>query len=133
MNKILKKINKLPTLFKIAIVFAIIIIIRFVVMYSISRSHVENFGNPASCTYYYMTNCGHCTRFTPEWDEFVKTYTGPVKLKKVEASEAGNDLKKYNIQGFPTILFLDDEGNNEIYEGPRTSEGLNKFISENTK
>ena len=91
-----------------------------------------NFGNPASCTYYYMNNCGHCTRFTPEWDQFVKTYTGPVKLKKVEASEAGNDLKKYNIQGFPTVLFLDDDGNSKIYEGPRTSQGLNKFISENT-
>tara|TARA_B100001059_G_scaffold233967_1_gene275251 strand:+ start:636 stop:1031 length:396 start_codon:yes stop_codon:yes gene_type:complete len=130
MNKLFNKWNKLSPLFKVAIVFAIIIIIRVIMMHF--SLNVENFGNPASCTYYYMNNCGHCTRFTPEWDEFVKTYTGPVKLKKVEASEAGNDLKKYNIQGFPTVLFLDDDGNSKIYEGPRTSQGLNKFISENT-
>jgi len=130
MNKILKMCNKLPVLFKVCIVFVIIIIIRFIFMYS--GSGIENFGNPSSCTYYYMTNCGHCKSFTPEWDEFVKTYTGHVTLKKVEASEAGDALEKYNIQGFPTVLFLDDAGNSQIYEGPRTSEGLNKFISENT-
>ena len=130
MNKILKMWNKLPVLFKVCIVFVIIIIIRFIFMYS--GSGVENFGNPSSCTYYYMTNCGHCKTFTPEWDEFVKTYTGPVTLKKIEASEARDALEKYNIQGFPTVLFLDDVGNSKTYEGPRTSEGLNKFISENT-
>ena len=130
MNKILKMWNKLSLLFRVAIVFAIIIIVHFMFMYS--GSNFENFGNPSSCTYYYMTNCGHCKTFTPEWDKFVKTYTGPVTLKKVEASEAADDLKKYNIQGFPTVLFLDDAGNSKTYEGPRTSEGLNKFISENT-
>ena len=116
----------------ITIVFAIIIIIIVIYFASNFSINVENFGNPASCTYYYMNNCGHCKTFTPEWDKFVKTYTGPVTLKKVEASEAGDDLEKYNIQGFPTVLFLDDAGNSKTYEGPRTSEGLNKFISENT-
>ena len=45
--------------------------------------------------------------------------------------DASSDLEKYNIQGFPTILFLDEEGNSKFYEGPRTSDGLNKFISDN--
>jgi len=131
MNKILKMLWNKYKLSPITIVFAIIIII--VIYFASNFSiNVENFGNPASCTYYYMNNCGHCKTFTPEWDKFVKTYTGPVTLKKVEASEAGDDLKKYNIQGFPTVLFLDDAGNSKTYEGPRTSEGLNNFISENT-
>ena len=130
MNKILKMWNKSPTLLKVSIVFVIIIMISFMFRYSASTS--EAFGNPSSCTYYYMTNCGHCKTFAPEWEKFVKSYNGPVKLKKVEASEAGNDLEKYKIQGFPTILFLDNEGNSNIYEGDRTSQGLDKFISENT-
>ena len=58
-------------------------------------------GNPTSCTYYYMTNCGHCKSFTPQWDAFVAQYNGPVKMKKVEMNDAGSDLQKYKINGFP--------------------------------
>ena len=130
MNKILKMYNKCSTLCKIVCVFIVFVLIRCIFMY-FSSSKVENFGNPSSCTYYYMNNCGHCKRFSPEWDNFVQSYNGPVKVKKVEMSEAGGDLEKYNIQGFPSILFLDEDGNSQFYEGPRTSDGLNKFISDN--
>jgi len=90
---------------------------------------MENFGNPSTCTYYYMEQCGHCKRFSPEWDNFVQSYTGPVVLRKVEMSEAGDDLEKYNIRGFPTILIIDDNGESKDYDGPRTSEALTKFLS----
>ena len=89
----------------------------------------ENFGNPVSCHYYYMEQCGHCKRFSPEWDQFVQTYNGPVKLRKYEMNEAESDLEKYKIQGFPTILIIDENGEAKDYDGPRTSDALNKFIS----
>jgi thiol-disulfide isomerase/thioredoxin len=94
------------------------------------KSEVENFGNPRTCTYYYMNECGHCKRFAPEWDNFVQSYTGPVTLRKVEMSEAGDDLEKYNIRGFPTILVVDDKGEFKDYDGPRTSEALTKFLAD---
>jgi len=94
------------------------------------KSAVENFGNPRTCTYYYMNQCGHCKRFSPEWDNFVQSYTGPVTLRKVEMSEAGDDLEKYNIRGFPTILVVDDNGEFKDYDGPRTSEALTKFLAD---
>ena len=94
------------------------------------KSAVENFGNPSTCTYYYMNECGHCKRFAPEWDNFVQSYTGPVTLRKVEMSEAGDDLEKYNIRGFPTILVVDDKGEFKDYDGPRTSEALTKFLAD---
>jgi thiol-disulfide isomerase/thioredoxin len=94
------------------------------------NSTVENFGNPRTCTYYYMNECGHCKRFAPEWDNFVQSYTGPVTLRKVEMSEAGDDLEKYNIRGFPTILVVDDKGEFKDYDGPRTSEALTKFLAD---
>ena len=126
MNKILKMWNKLPVLFKVCIVFVIIIIIRFIFMYS--GSGVENFGNPSSCTYYYMTNCGHCKTFTPEWDKFVQNYTGKIVFKKVEMNQAGKDIEKYNIKGFPTVLIMDEAGETKEYDGPRTSDGLKKYF-----
>ena len=76
-----------------------------------------------------MTNCGHCKRFTPEWDKFVSSYKGPVKMRKVEMNDAGDDLNKYNINGFPTVLVIDENGETKNYEGPRTKDGLMSFFS----
>ena len=89
----------------------------------------ETFGNPTSCTYYYMTNCGHCKNFTPEWDKFAQSYNGSIKLRKVEMNDAGSDLDKYNIKGFPTVLFIDEQNSTKEYDGPRTYDGLNNFFS----
>ena len=89
---------------------------------------MENFGNPTSCTYYYMTNCGHCKTFTPEWDKFVQNYTGKIVFKKVEMNQAGKDIEKYNIKGFPTVLIMDEAGETKEYDGPRTSDGLKKYF-----
>jgi thioredoxin domain-containing protein 5 len=75
-----------------------------------------------------MTNCGHCKTFTPEWDKFVQNYTGNIKFKKVEMNQAGKDIKKYNIKGFPTVLIMDDSGETKEYDGPRTSDGLKKYF-----
>jgi len=109
-----------------------IVVLYFVgVIYYIffrSSSIMENFGNPTSCTYYYMTNCGHCKTFTPEWDKFVQNYTGSIKFKKVEMSQAGKDIEKYNIKGFPTVLIMDDAGETKEYDGPQTSDGLKKYF-----
>jgi thiol-disulfide isomerase/thioredoxin len=89
----------------------------------------EQFGNTASCNYYYMNNCGHCKNFTPEWDKFSQSYSGPIKLRKIEMNDAGSDLDKYNVKGFPSILFIDEQGSAKEYDGPRTSDGLNNYFS----
>ena len=107
--------------------FILILFLLFYIMFHIPNSK-ENFGNPSSCTYYYMTNCGHCKRFTPEWDSFAQSYNGPIKLKKLEMNDAGSDLEKYNIKGFPTVLLVDEQGETKEYDGPRTSDGLNNFF-----
>ena len=125
MNKLLKLWHQSSLTIRVILVFVVFVFLRFI----FNRSSVENFGNPASCNYYYMEQCGHCKRFLPEWDQFVQTYTGPVKLRKIEMNEAGSDLEKYNIQGFPTILFIDENGKAKDYDGPRTSDALNQFIS----
>ena len=125
MNKLLKLWHQSSLTIRVLLVFVVFVFLRFI----FNRSYVENFGNPASCNYYYMEQCGHCKRFSPEWDQFVQTYTGPVKLRKIEMNEAGSDLEKYNIQGFPTILFIDENGETKEYDGPRTSDALNQFIS----
>jgi len=128
MNKLLKMWNRSSKVVKVVSLIILTFTLHF--LFVRQSSNRENFGNPTTLTYYYMENCGHCKRFNPEWDTFVQNYTGPVKLRKVEMNEAGGDLEKYNISGFPTILAVDENGDKKDYDGPRTSEGLTKFLND---
>jgi len=123
---IFKKMKKTKPLTKLF--FSGIMLFMLYMLYSVPLINRESFGNPKSCTYYYMNKCGHCERFTPEWDKFVQSYNGPVKMRKVEMSDAGSDLETYKIKGFPTVLIIDENGETKNYDGPRTSEGLKKFF-----
>ena len=100
----------------------------YMVFFFRNKSIMEIFSNPTSCTYYYMDKCGHCKKFTPEWDRFVRNYTGDIKFKKVESEQAREDIEKYNITGFPTVLIMDDAGESQEYNGPRTKDGLEEYF-----
>ena len=84
--------------------------------------------------YLYMDGCGHCKRFTPEFDKFSSNYKGPCKVIKLERGESG--AKKYleenNVRGFPTVLLIKQSETIE-FEGERTEEGLLKFMEENSQ
>tara|TARA_E500000178_G_scaffold195993_1_gene193995 strand:- start:682 stop:1083 length:402 start_codon:yes stop_codon:yes gene_type:complete len=109
--------------------FILVCVLVFYLLYRflMSQKH-ENFSNPKTCTYYYMDNCGYCEKFTPEWDKFVSEYSGSVVLQKKERNEAGSELDKYNIEGFPTVILCDDNGDYKEFTGERTSSGLASFV-----
>ena len=78
------------------------------------------------------TSCGYCKQFQPIWDEFtknIKNYKNinsyDIKCDKIENNDICN---KYNINGYPTVLF---KTNNNIimYEGDRTVEALHNVLS----
>jgi len=129
-----KKFGKLPSVGQFAIAIVIMLVIRYLlhlVIYSnYLSSYLENFGNPKELVYFHMNGCGHCKRFTPIWDQFSEKYNGEIKLKKLERNEAGDMLDKYAIQGFPTILLLDEQGNKKVFEGDRSISGLESFINQ---
>jgi thiol-disulfide isomerase/thioredoxin len=87
----------------------------------------EEFDNPSKMTYYYMEKCKYCKEFNPVWDDFVKKYKGNLVLKKISNTDAGNDLDKYDIQSFPTVVLSNDKGEFKKFEGDRTVDGLMKF------
>ena len=134
-NVLRKKFEKMPALAQFAIAVIIIIIIRYLlhlIIYSnYLSSYLENFGTPKSMTYFHMTGCGHCKKFSPVWDEFSSNYKGTLKLQKYEREEAGEEmLKKYQIQGFPTIILIDEQGAHKQFEGDRTVQGLESFANQ---
>jgi thiol-disulfide isomerase/thioredoxin len=88
----------------------------------------EGFGEKI-LKYFHMDGCGHCKKFDPTWDEFVKQHdeagTG-IKLEKIEAANAPD-----NINGYPSIHLMD--GNNKVDElkGERSVASLNALCQNN--
>ena len=43
-------------------------------------------------------------------DKFSQGYNGNLNIRKVERADAGDELQKYEVKGFPTVLLLDGSG-----------------------
>jgi len=79
--------------------------------------------------------CGHCKKAAPEFD---KMASSPMTLKNgsnvdvqiLDADKDKEDLKKYTVKGFPTILIVDGANQTE-YPGERTQEGVLEFLNSN--
>ena len=123
----------LESLLFLALLFFILFVIKNYVLPMLNLN-IENFENDTSkkLVYFYMNGCGHCNNFTPEWDKFSNSNTSNITTHKIERSNAQDKLETYNINGFPTILLL-DENNVKIKEfnGERTADGLQAFVDAN--
>ena len=94
---------------------------------------------------FYAPWCGHCKKVAPEWDAFAnasasassessssssesETRRRRVIALKTDGSkpEAKDVLKRFNIRGFPTILFFAD-GELSEFSGARTRDGFAAF------
>ena len=131
-NSLLKKFEKLTLVRKLIIALVIFFIIKCcmdIAIYTNTPKPYEGFSNPKELIYFYMNGCGHCKTFSPVWDEFASNYNGDLKLNKYETNEAGSMIEKYKIQGFPTVLLIDEKGNKKEFEGDRTVQGLEFFVS----
>ena len=106
----------------------------FKINFGIENFGIENFENEKSkkLVYFYMKGCGHCEKFSPIWDEFSNNNKSSIKTYKLERTEAGDKINKYDIKGFPTILLI-GENNEKIkeYDDQRTVEALTKFVNAN--
>ena len=79
--------------------------------------------------FYHMDGCGHCKTFMPVWDEFVAQNSSSIQTRKVEQSEAPDEISRYGITGYPTVLLLDEGGNKvETYEGARKLDALKAYV-----
>lgn len=71
---------------------------------------------------FYAPWCGHCKMLAPEYAAAAKELAevgAEVALAKVDATEESDLSQKYDVQGFPTIMFFID-GVRLEYSGGRT-------------
>jgi len=125
----------------VAIVVAVIaIIVISSVLYN-TKGNAEQYTNadrrglpvrPAGkITLYYASWCGHSKQFMPEWNKFVKytnQYMPYIQVDTIECKEDNKEACK-DVQGFPTIMLINQQNKQILYEGERTLEGLIKFVN----
>lgn len=74
--------------------------------------------------------CGHCKAFKPVWNELNKKYKSKYTFKTFDADKNKNDIQKWNIEGFPTIMLKNKDGQVIEFRGSRDIETLSDFLNQ---
>ena len=146
-NKLQKKIKfltKSSNINKVLLLVGVLIILFMLHKFYLSKegfeSTPESLEDDASAqkslVLFHADWCGHCKNLMPTWDKLSKTVNegqSGVKMIKVECGKPQENpqqemlMKKYKIEGYPTIKFFEN-GQVKEYEGPRTEEGIMQFL-----
>ena len=83
----------------------------------------EGFKGRKALLLLHMEGCPHCVKLMPEWDKFTEMNDTSIATKSVEKDEDKSLVKRYGVEGFPTILLVDSNGDKiKTYNGPRTAQ-----------
>ncbi|THU43877.1 hypothetical protein C4D60_Mb02t01450 [Musa balbisiana] len=77
---------------------------------------------------FYVPWCGHCKALAPEFAAAATALRGEdVVLAKVDATKANVLAQKYDLQGYPTVIFFGD-GVHKDYPGQRNRDAIVAWI-----
>lgn len=96
------------------------------------KENFEYYANSKpSFTMYYADWCPHCVDAKPHFKKLMgSSWKGKVALKMVDCEKEPELAKREKIEGYPTIKFVKN-GEESIFEGPRTYAGFESFLQKN--
>lgn len=80
--------------------------------------------------------CGHCRNLAPTWEKLAEKYASSkdVTVGKVDCTVHVDLCKRFEVRGYPTLLFLQNAGKAvEKYQGSRTLDDLSNFVDKMVK
>jgi thiol-disulfide isomerase/thioredoxin len=113
--------------------------VLIILMYLVSDRHSfgrgwEGFASGSKTLLIFKANwCGHCKNAKPEFDKLVanppKLPDGSVvKVRVLDADSDKQEVAKYNVSGYPTILYINESGTKVEYKGERTASAISDFV-----
>ena len=107
----------------------------FAVYWFFFRSTSEGFSSNGkkAMVLFFLPGCGWCSKMMPEWEklEASQEENSEVDIKKVDCGENPEVAKEQGISGFPTIIMFGANGEKKVFEGDRTKESFEEFITSN--
>ena len=83
----------------------------------------------------YAPRCEHCEKFAPVYEKAalrLLSLTPPIRIAKINGIENESLLTKYEIKGFPTLLYFIN-GEPSPYTGDRTEDSIFSFAYSNSR
>ncbi|KAK1443748.1 protein disulfide-isomerase A6 like protein [Babesia gibsoni] len=78
---------------------------------------------------FYAPWCSHCRHMAPAWERLAKELKGVVNVADLDATRNPNVAKRFDIKGYPTLIFI-DKGKMYVYKGgERSTERLAAFAT----
>jgi protein disulfide-isomerase A1 len=78
---------------------------------------------------FYAPWCGHCKQLVPIYEKVAEHFKENEDIVIAKMDSTANELETIKITSFPTIKLFKKESNEIVeYNGPRTFEGITKFI-----
>lgn len=84
---------------------------------------------------FYAPRCQHCEKFAPEYEKAalrLQSLTPPIHIAKINGIENDSLLSKYEIKGFPTLLYFIN-GEPTPYTGDRTEDSVFAFVHSSSR
>ena len=114
--------------FKVLIFIIILSIIIIIYYYNYTKNN--KLKSNVNIYYFYAEWCPHCKNFKPEWIKFTKLIEDKENIKIITINDCddSNLCNKYNIEGFPTIIFETSDKYNK-YNNSLNSEKLLDYLN----
>jgi len=134
-KKLVKNFKKIPILLQLLILISILLLF-------FKKNNIETFENNnntrGEVTFFHMTGCGHCNKMKNDWSNFEQNWSdNEIIINDKEQGQARDLCKKYNISGFPTIVFTingeipqQSQNQQHVYNGNRTASDLERWTKE---
>lgn len=77
----------------------------------------------------YAPWCGHCKQLKPDWEKLAKQPKGTeTKIGKVDCTANKVTCDKYEVKGYPTLLYFRNGELLENYTGSKTVDSLKEYV-----
>ena len=76
---------------------------------------------------FYAPWCGHCKKLAPIWNQLAQHMKNKLTIAEVNCEDNPSLCKSQSIEGYPTLIFFDNNGVKSEYSGGRKLDQLKAF------